>query len=60
MTGCGISNQFLMHGLITALMMKATSTSEMSVNYNHTAQRNNPEDNGLNKELQKTPKKQIF
>jgi hypothetical protein len=35
--------------IIIALMMKEASTSEMSENYYHTTQHNNPEDSHLHK-----------
>jgi hypothetical protein len=37
----------LARGLLIALMMEAASTSETSVNFHQTTQRNNPEDSHL-------------
>jgi hypothetical protein len=42
--GSHISNQFLARGVLIALMMEATSTSETSETFYHTTQRNMPED----------------
>jgi hypothetical protein len=40
-------NRFLARGLLIALMMEASSTSETSVNFYQTTRRNNTEDSHL-------------
>jgi hypothetical protein len=45
--GSHISNQFLVHGLLIALMMEAASNSETSVNFYQTIWCNIPEDSCL-------------
>jgi hypothetical protein len=47
LTGSYISNQFLMHSLLIALMMEAARTFETLVNFYQTTWRCNPEDGHL-------------
>jgi hypothetical protein len=46
-TGSYMSNRFLARGLLIALMMEASSTSETSVNFYQTTRSNIPEDSHL-------------
>jgi hypothetical protein len=43
--------------IVIALMMEAASTSEMSLNFHQTTQRNNPEDSHLDNQIWSTKHK---